>query len=268
MDLNETIKVVREKYASVAKQQSGCGCGCSCDNGANEYAKSLGYSQDELNNIPLEANMALSCGNPTAIANLKEGEVVLDLGSGAGFDCFLASSKVGASGKVIGVDMTPEMLEKARTIAANEGFTNVEFRLGEIENLPVADNTVDVIISNCVINLSADKKRTFQEIFRVLRPGGRVAISDVALSKDLPEKTRSSIEAYVGCIAGAIHIDEYIELIKGVGLRNVKVVTSGNSFAANPDSKDPRVKAILDSLEEGESLVDYVASVNVEAEKI
>lgn len=174
MDKIKIIKTVRETYGAIARQQngSGCGCGCYCSgDDINTYVQSLGYSPEELNKIPTEANLALSCGNPTALAGLKEGEVVLDLGSGAGFDCFLAASKVGPAGRVIGVDMTPEMIERARTIAARENFSNVEFRLGEIENLPVADNSVDVVISNCVINLSADKKRVFREIYRVLKPG-------------------------------------------------------------------------------------------------
>lgn len=267
MDSKSVLKVVRDKYGAIARQQNGCGCGCACDSGAGDYAKSLGYSEDELNNIPDEANLALSCGNPTAIANLNEGEVVLDLGSGAGFDCFLAASKVGASGSVIGVDMTPEMLEKARAIAVRENFGNVEFRLGEIENLPVADNTVDVIISNCVINLSANKERVFREIHRVLKSGGRVAISDVALLKDLPKETRSSIEAYVGCIAGAVHLEDYKQLVDSVGLKNIQITASGNSFAAHPDSGDPRVGKILESLTAGLAITDYVASVYVEAQK-
>jgi SAM-dependent methyltransferase len=164
--------------------------------------------------------------------------------------------------------MTPEMLEKARGIAARDNFGNVEFRLGEIENLPVADNSVDVVISNCVINLSTDKNRVFQEIERVLKPGGRVAISDVVLLKELPAATRASIEAYVGCIAGAVHMDDYAGLVKNAGLQNVKLTVSGNSFAIAPDTRDPRVRAVLDSLEAGTAISDYVASVYIEAEKV
>lgn len=268
MNLNSTTNLVRERYGKIASQNGGCGCGCSCNSEAKDYAKGLGYSNSELSQIPAEANLSLSCGNPTALAGLKKGETVLDLGSGAGFDCFLAASKVGSGGRVIGVDMTPEMIEKAREIAAKDNFGNVEFRLGEIENLPAADNSVDVVISNCVINLTADKSRVFREIQRVLKPGGRIAISDVVLLKDLPAATRASIEAYVGCIAGAVQIDDYKDLAEGAGLKNVKVNTSGNSFALDPDTRDPRVREVLDSLEPGTAISDYVASAYVEAEKL
>ncbi|PKM46375.1 MAG: arsenite S-adenosylmethyltransferase [Firmicutes bacterium HGW-Firmicutes-8] len=264
MDQNKTTKIVREAYGLFAKQQSGCGCSCG---DAGQYAKSLGYSETELNAIPAEANLALSCGNPTALAGLRAGETVLDLGSGAGFDCFLAASKVGPAGRIIGVDMTPEMIEKARSIARKDNFENVEFRLGEIENLPVADNSVDVVISNCVINLSADKTRVFQEINRVLKPGGRVAISDIALIKKLPEKVRSSMEAYVGCIAGAMLVDEYKGLVTASGLTDVKTMEKDDSVCIDPGTTDPIGRAVLDSLEEGQSLQDYVVSIYVEARK-
>lgn len=269
MDSNKTIKIIREAYGSIAKQQNGCGCGCgcSCSSGAGDYVRSLGYTDEELKAIPAEANLALSCGNPTALAGLKPGESVLDLGSGAGFDCFLAASKIGSNGKVIGVDMTPEMIEKAREIAAKDGFKNVEFRLGEIENLPVADNSIDVVISNCVINLSSNKARVFQEIYRVLKPGGRVAISDVALLKKLPESFRSNIEAYISCIAGAITVEEYSKLVADSGLKNIILKQSGNSFAVDPDTKDPLARAALDALGTGESMSDYAVSVYVEGIK-
>lgn len=265
MDTNNTTKIVRSAYGAVAKQQTGCGCSCGDD--LKKYAKNLGYSDDELNVIPTEANLGLSCGNPTALAGLKEGEVVLDLGSGAGFDCFLAAAKVGPQGRVIGVDMTPEMLEKARAIVRRDNFSNVEFRLGEIEHLPVADNSVDVVISNCVINLSADKAGVFREIHRVLKPGGRVAISDVVLMKELPEKTRASIEAYVGCIAGALLIDRYKETAAAAGLKDVKLTVKDSSLLINSETKDPVGRAILDSLEEGQSIHDYIASAYLEGVK-
>jgi SAM-dependent methyltransferase len=266
MDKIETTKIVREAYGKIAQGQQGCGCG-TCGPDASEFAKSIGYSEGELAVIPDEANLGLSCGNPTALASLKEGEVVLDLGSGAGFDCFLASVKVGAKGKVIGVDMTPEMIEKARSNAKKNGIENVEFRLGEIEHLPVKDNSVDVVISNCVINLSADKSRVFQEIYRVLRPGGRIAISDIGLLKELPRKIRESMEAYVGCVGGAVLIDDYKKLIEAAALKDVRLTVKGSSACINVDTQDPIGRAILELLGAEDSLDAYVASVYVEGRK-
>ena len=266
MDELSIKSVVREKYGDLVKNKTSCCTSCGPD--TRQFAQSIGYSEAELAVIPDDANLGLSCGNPTALASLKEGEVVLDLGSGAGFDCFLAASKVGPSGRVIGVDMTPEMLEKARENAKKSGITNVEFRLGEIENLPVADNAVDVVISNCVINLSADKERVFKEIYRVLKPGGRVAISDMALLKELPQKIRESIDAYVGCVAGAVTLDEYKKLVASSGLGNTEVsVTLSGACCYTPDTNDPLGKAVLESLKEGVSIQDYVASVYVEGYK-
>jgi SAM-dependent methyltransferase len=266
MDKKKKQKIVRQAYGKIAQKQEGCGCGI-CTPDAKEFAKSIGYSEEELRVIPHDANLVLSCGNPTALASLKKDEVVLDLGSGAGFDCFLAASKVGLNGKVIGVDMTPEMIEKARENAKKNGVENVEFRLGEIENLPVADNSVDVVISNCVINLSADKPRVFREVHRVLKPGGKVAISDIALLKELPKKIQESIEAYVGCVGGAILIEEYKKIVKASGLEDVKVTVKGSSACIDPNTKDPIGRAILDGLGEGESLEGYVISVYVEGHK-
>jgi ubiquinone/menaquinone biosynthesis C-methylase UbiE len=197
----------------------------------------------------------------------ERGEVVLDLGSGAGFDCFLAASKVGESGRVIGVDMTPEMLEKARENARVGNFGNVEFRLGEIENLPVTDNSVDVVISNCVINLSADKGRVFKEIHRVLKPGGRVAISDIALVAELPSKLKESVDAYVGCVAGAVMIEDYKRLVEESGLGDISVTIKGPSGCAGKDSADPIAQGVRKALEPGESLNDYAVSLLVEARK-
>ncbi|MDP3011999.1 MAG: arsenite methyltransferase [Candidatus Hydromicrobium sp.] len=266
MDKKKTQKVVREAYGKIAQGQEGCGCG-TCGPDTKEFAKSIGYSEEELKAIPDEANLALSCGNPTALASLKEGEVVLDLGSGAGFDCFLAATKVGPKGKVIGVDMTPEMIEKARDNAKKNGFENVEFRLSEIENLPVGDNSVDVVISNCVINLSADKQRVFREVYRVLKPGGRIAISDVALLKGLPKRIQESIEAYVGCVGGAVIIDKYKRIVEASGLKDVRITVKGSSACIDPDTKDPLGRAILDGLGENESLEGYVVSVYVDGHK-
>ena len=266
MGKKKTQKIVREAYGKIAQGQEGCGCG-TCGPDTKEFAKSIGYSEEELKAIPDEVNLALSCGNPTALASLKEGEVVLDLGSGAGFDCFLAATKVGQSGKIIGVDMTPEMIEKARENAKKNKAENVEFRLGEIENLPVADNSIDVVISNCVINLSADKPRVFEEVYRVLKLGSRIAISDIALLKELPKKIQKSIKAYVGCVGGAILIDNYKKIVEASGLKDVRITIKGSSACIDPNTKDPIGRAILDGLGEGESLEGYVVSVYVEGHK-
>jgi SAM-dependent methyltransferase len=185
----------------------------------------MGYSKEELESLPEGADLGLGCGNPTALASIEEGETVIDLGSGAGIDCFLASKKVGKDGKVIGVDMTPEMLDKARENAKNGNIENVEFRLGEIDNLPVADNTADLIISNCVINLAPDKKKVFDEAFRVLKPGGRVMISDIVLLGELSDALKASKEAYVGCISGAIPREDYLQAIKDAGFERIEVVS-------------------------------------------
>jgi SAM-dependent methyltransferase len=227
MKEKEIKKIVREGYAEIAKKKKSC-CApvSSCCGGsqAEQISKSIGYTDEELRAVPEGANLGLGCGNPTALASLHKGDVVLDLGSGAGFDCFLAANKVGKKGRVIGVDMTPEMLDRARENAEQHGYRNVEFRLGEIEHLPVADHTVDVVISNCVINLSPDKNRVFQEMFRVLKPGGRFMVSDIVLLKELPEYIRNSVSAYVGCISGAILKDKYIDAIKEAGFQKVRIV--------------------------------------------
>jgi arsenite methyltransferase len=200
-----------------------------------------------LNAVPEGANLGLGCGNPIALASLKKREVVLDLGSGAGFDCFLASPRVGNKGKVIGVDMTPEMLDKARENARKGNYKNVEFRLGEIENLPVADNSVDIIISNCVINLSNDKKRVFQEAYRVMKPGGRLMVSDIVILKDLPDFIMESVAAYVGCISGAIKKSDYLKTIKAAGFTQVKIEQE-STFPLDCMLNDPTAKVIMDNL--------------------
>lgn len=219
-------KAVRDGYGRIARgEQSSC-CGpssCCGSPGADRISKTVGYSDDEMHSVPDGANLGLGCGNPIAHASLKEGEVVLDLGSGGGFDAFLAARRVGASGKVIGVDMTPDMIDRARRNAEKGGYKNVEFRLGEIEHLPVADNSVDVIISNCVINLSPDKEKVFKEAFRVLKPGGRLMVSDLVLARALPEKIRKSVEAYVGCIAGASLTRDYIAAVERAGFADVEI---------------------------------------------
>ncbi len=201
-----------------------------------------------MESVPEGANLGLGCGNPIALASLQKGEVVLDLGSGAGFDCFLASPRVGPRGKVIGVDMTPEMLDKARENARKGNYKNVEFRLGEIENLPVADNSVDIIISNCVINLSGDKKRVFQEAYRVLKPGGRLMVSDIVVLKDLPDYIKESIAGYIGCISGAIKKAAYIKAIKTTGFGEVKIIEEAD-YPLDCLMDDPAAKTIMDELE-------------------
>jgi len=269
MKREETKRTVKEAYGKIAlksRVQEGCGCG-TCGTGADEFARSIGYSEEEIKKIPREANLALGCGNPTAIAALKPGETVLDLGSGAGFDCFLAAERVGAKGKAIGVDMTPEMVQKAGENARKSGIRNVEFRLGEIEKLPVPDNSVDVVISNCVINLSAEKEKVFREIYRALKPGGRVAISDIALRKELPLNVRESIEAYIGCVGGAVLIEEYRKLAAASGLKDVKITIKGESSCIKPDTKDPIGSSILKGLGDAGPLADYVTSVYVEGRK-
>jgi arsenite methyltransferase len=229
MEKNEIKKAVRESYAKVAAGSS-CGCGsgsntcCSPNDKKQEISEKMGYTREELEKLPEGADLGLGCGNPIALASLKKGEVVLDLGSGAGIDCFLAAQAVGAEGKVIGVDMTPEMIEKARINAFKSNYNNVEFRLGEIENLPVADSMIDVVISNCVINLAPDKDRVFFEALRVLKPGGRLMLSDIVLLKELPEVIQNNIASYVGCISGAVIKDNYLNSIRQAGFKDVKIM--------------------------------------------
>lgn len=237
----EIKKNVREAYGKIAREGGSCGCSpssccgtaSSCCGGsetAESTSKLVGYTDAELAAIPEGADLGLGCGNPVALASLNEGEVVLDLGSGPGMDCFLAASRVGKTGRVIGVDMTPDMLDRARQNATRGDYSNVEFRLGEIENLPVADNSVHVVISNCVINLCPDKIRVFSEIYRVLRPGGRLMVSDIVLEKELPENLKNSIEAYAGCIAGAALKGDYLQVIHTAGFLDVKVVGDTTSY--------------------------------------
>ncbi len=274
MNKEETKKIVREGYAKVARQSSSC-CGpasscCGTVDRAQDISKKVGYSEEELNSIPEGANLGLGCGNPVAIASLKEGETVLDLGSGPGLDCFLAADKVGKSGKVIGVDMTQEMLEKARTNAAKGTYSNVEFRLGEIENLPVADNSVDVVISNCVINLSPDKESVFKETFRVLKSGGRIMVSDVVLSKELPEFINDSIDAYIGCISGAITKDKYIDTVRSAGFQDINIIGEV-TIPVEEWVNDPIASSITEklqiSVEEAREILNSVISIKVKAFK-
>ena len=221
-------KIVRNGYAKALSQNISCcstsSCCCGTDQAKN-ISKKVGYSDSEMNAVPEGANLGFGCGNPVAIASLKEGDVVLDLGSGAGFDAFLAAKRVGEKGRVIGVDMTPEMIAKAKENAKKGKCSNVEFRLGEIEKLPIEDNSVDVIISNCVINLLPEKQKVFKEAFRVLKHGGRLMVSDLVLIKSLPENVRESAKAYVGCIAGAVTKEDYLGYIGKAGFRDIKIVS-------------------------------------------
>ena len=223
MEANQIKAAVEEQYAKVAHGEATCGSLCGCTSNAEGLAISFGYSPGDLATLPEGANLGLSCGNPQAIAAIEPGETVLDLGSGAGFDCFLAARRVGPSGRVIGVDMTDAMLEKARGNAEKSSFANVEFRKGEIETLPVADGSVDVVISNCVLNLVPDKDRAFREILRVLKPGGRLAVSDMAWEVEPALEVRHDLEALVGCIGGALVLDDYLSRLKRAGFARVDV---------------------------------------------
>lgn len=264
-------KLVREGYAKIAKKEKSCSSAQTscCSNTADlsqEISRRIGYSEEEIGSVPEGANLGLGCGNPVALASLKKGQTVLDLGSGGGFDCFLAANRVGKSGRVIGVDMTPEMIDKARENARKSKYENVEFRLGEIENLPVADDTVDVIISNCVINLSPNKKRVFEESFRVLRPNGRLMVSDIVLLNELPDGIRRNVQAYVGCISGAEMKDKYLRLIEDAGFEQVKVIEE-NRFPIENMANDPTAQAIIKTskmpAEKINKIANSVASVKV-----
>lgn len=276
-DADQMRDQVREGYARIAEAGalSGAAGGCCGPSegavSAEALAEQIGYGAEQIAQLPEGANMGLSCGNPTAIANLEPGQVVVDLGSGGGFDCFLAGPKVGAQGRVIGVDMTPQMLGKARANLAayreRTGLDNVEFRLGEIEHLPLADDSVDVVISNCVINLSPDKPQVWREIHRVLKPGGRVAASDIALHQPLPEAVKQQVEALVGCVAGAVLVDEYQAMMSGAGFSDVQLTPRPEYMRALAEVNDPMYQQIAANLPEGASLGDYATSLDVQAVK-
>jgi len=246
---NDIRETVRERYGRIATDETeGCCAPSCCGSSESAQAESaslaLGYSKEELASIPDGADLGVGCGNPLALQQLSGGETVLDLGSGAGIDAFIAAARVGPAGKVIGVDMTPQMLQRARENAARGGYDNVEFRLGEIESLPVADNTVDVVISNCVINLSPDKGRVFREALRVLKPGATLAVSDIVLDGELPEAVRGSVEAYVGCISGASQREDYLQAIRDAGFAQVEV-QSENTYPTDLVAGVPEVKEAL-----------------------
>jgi arsenite methyltransferase len=244
----EDIKrTVRETYGKIAMEgMSGCGCGC---------APSSGYSQAERDSVPEGADLGLGSGNPRKIADIQPGETVLDLGSGGGIDCFLAADAVGADGLVIGIDMTPEMVSRARVNARESRYSNVDFRLGEIENLPVADDSVDVILSNCVINLSPDKASVYGEAFRVLKPGGRVAISDIVITVELPDEARGDLERYAACVSGAATIYELKDILAKAGFKDIRV-QPGSGVVDNSQTWKP-----------GSDISDYTVSATIEAVK-
>jgi ubiquinone/menaquinone biosynthesis C-methylase UbiE len=257
----ETIRqAVLENYSAVAQRQRGSGCGpaTGCCGGGGDtvsISQQIGYSEEDVSSVPAGADMGLGCGNPQAIAGLKPGETVLDLGSGGGFDCFLAARQVGETGRVIGVDMTPDMIRKARANAQKANAGNVEFRLGEIEHLPVADRSVDVIISNCVINLSPDKATVFQEAFRVLKPGGRLAIADIVATAPLPEEARKDLALISGCVGGAAPIGEVETYLREAGFREIRI--------------QPKIalSEVVRQWVPGSRVDEYVVSATIEATK-
>jgi AhpD family alkylhydroperoxidase len=276
MDAEKVRETVRESYGQIAKQD-GCGCttGVSCCGSSpadsDKLAQHIGYSSEELAALPEGANMGLSCGNPNALAALQPGEVVLDLGSGGGFDLFIAGRKVGPEGRAIGVDMTAEMIAKARKNTGiyreRSGLNNVEFRLAEIEHLPVADNSVDAIISNCVINLSPDKSQVWREMARVLKPGGRVAVSDLALLKPLPPAVLEMVEALVGCVAGAALVSETERMAREAGLGDIVLTPKSGYIDGMVDWQDPLYRKIIEHLPAGAKPSDYITSLEATAKK-
>ena len=274
MDVKGIKEAVKERFGKTAKQSR------SCTGTTNTFhldvesvqavSKMAGYSDQELKSLPDGANLGLGCGNPVAFASIKEGDVVLDLGSGAGVDCFLAANIVGNKGRVIGVDMTPEMIERARENAIRGSYRNVEFRLGEIEKLPVDSSSVDAVISNCVINLSTDKRKVFREVHRVLKPGGKLMVSDMVLLKNLPKFVHDSINAYVVCVAGAMRKDDYINAIKEARFQDVTIVSESH-FPSDLIASQPVVKEVVDklniSMDELQDIGRSVVSMKISARK-
>ncbi|MFC2150278.1 arsenite methyltransferase [Calditrichota bacterium] len=255
---DEIKDAVRDLYAKAA---DGGGCGCStdsscCGDTAGEtFTEGLGYTADELKTLPAGADLGLGCGNPGALASLNPGETVLDLGSGGGIDCFIAANRVGETGHVIGVDMTPQMITKARANAEKSGFKNVEFRLGEIEHIPVADQSVDVIMSNCVINLAPDKLAVYKDAYRVLKPGGRLAISDIVAIKPLPDSMRQDLELHAGCIAGALTVEELEDTLNEAGFINKQIGIKSSSHR------------LIDAWQNEDALETYVRSADITAQR-
>lgn len=267
--------VTRDQLTGEVESAGSCCCAGACgvteSIDAADLAQQIGYTKEELEALPADANMGLSCGNPTIIANLKEGETILDLGSGGGFDIFLAGPKVGKTGRAIGVDMTPQMIDKARAnighYRSTTGLDNVEFRLGEIEHLPVQDNSVDVIISNCVLNLSMDKQQVWNEIARVLKPGGRVAVSDIALLKPLPAQVKEIVESWAGCVAGAIPVETMREQMSNAGLSEIVLTPKPEYVKALTEANDPLYTKVSALLPEGQAAADVITSLDIQAKR-
>ncbi len=273
MKNSEIRKIVKKGYAKIAAEGTSCCSGGSCCSGSTSVAdisKNIGYEDNDLSAVPDGANLGLGCGNPVALASLKKGDTVLDLGSGAGLDAFLAARKVGDSGRVIGIDMTPEMIDKARKNSKTGNYKNVDFILGEIEDMPVPSDSVDVIISNCVINLSPEKKKVFREAMRVLKPGGRLMVSDVVLRKELPDAIRKSVEAYVGCISGAVLREDYIGYMKEAGFSKINII-SETAFPIEDMAHDVTAQAIKDdpmlTPDKVADIAGSVVSIKISAEK-
>ena len=268
MEKDQVHDVVKSGYAEVARQGGCCGAGATSSHG--QTAALIGYAEDDISGTAAEANLGLGCGNPTALASLKPGETVVDLGSGAGFDALLSAEKLGPEGRFIGVDMTPEMLERARTNAVKAGFARtVEFREGLIENLPVASDSVDVVISNCVINLSPDKGQVFREAYRVLKPGGRLAVTDIVLSKPLPADIAKVAESWIACVGGALVEDEYFGHMRAAGFENIEHTRKPAAPLLTSSLQDPMWKAAVELVGEERilKLADSVFSYSVTAEK-
>lgn len=256
---------VKKVYGDIAKKQKSCCCGSK----NTDVSEKVGYTKEDLSSIPDEANMGLGCGNPVALASLKEGETVVDLGCGGGIDVFLAAKRVGNKGKVIGIDMTEDILNKARVNAKKAGFKNVEFKLGEIENIPLDSNIADCIISNCVINLSEDKQKVFNEAFRILKPGGRLIVSDMVLLADLPEKVLKSSELYAGCIAGALRKEDHLDKIKKAGFKDINVIKEDLVFLSDYIGSDKVVRDMVEGMTDSEKdkINKTVVSIKISAKK-
>lgn len=277
MDNNQIQKNVKTGYADIVKRNTKKSilpnifqC-CDAKEIATEIGKKIGYSEDELKNVPEDANLGIGCGNPTALASIKKGETILDLGSGAGFDCFLASRETGETGKVIGVDITPEMITLAKNNAEKGNYKNIEFKIGEIENLPIENNSIDLIISNCVINLSNQKEQVFKEAFRVAKPNGRIMISDIILLNDLPGYVKNSVEGHIACLAGAVRIEHYINAIEEAGFTDISIDKKA-PFPIELMLNDPIAGKIVkdNNLTEKEikDITNSIASLSISAKKI